>query len=74
MTFKLTVEEVKQLEQRGAELAKSCKWDGQEILALAFHALTDANFHKEAEALADLMECEHAHPMNGQGCPICSAN
>ena len=58
MAFDLTLDQVKVLETRGAELARQCKWNGEEILAIAFHALTEANFHKEAAKIADIMDDE----------------
>ena len=60
MAYNLTHDQVLALEKRGAELSRSCKWDGAEILAIAYHALTDANFHTEAEKVGALLEAlEH---------------
>ena len=56
MAFELKLDQVKELEKRGAELASSCKWDGPTIMAIAYHALTEANFHKEAAKLLDIMD------------------
>jgi len=30
----------------GADIAKSCHWDGERIFAVSMDALTDANFHE----------------------------
>ena len=54
MNNEITLDELKTLEARGAELARQCNWAGQDILAIAYHALTDANFHKEAAKLAEV--------------------
>lgn len=60
MGYDLPLDQVKELEKRGAELAAACKWNGTEILAIAMYALTDANFHAEAAKLGDMVdELEH---------------
>lgn len=53
MAYDQTLDQVKELEARGAELARRCNWAGQDIFAIAYHALTEANFHTEAAKLAE---------------------
>jgi hypothetical protein len=45
-----------QMEQVGQELAAQCNFNKKEILAAAFHALTDANFHETATQVMDLLD------------------
>lgn len=52
----ITIEKLETLEKAGARLAAACNWAGQDILAVAYHALVDANFHTEAAELAEVFE------------------
>lgn len=56
MSKELTLEQVKVLEARGRQLAADCGWQGELILAIAYDALVDANYHKEAEKLMQLTD------------------
>lgn len=44
------------LEDEGRALAAKCSWDGYEILAICQAALIDANFHREAEILGQMID------------------
>lgn len=62
MAYDLTLAQVEGLEKRGEELARACKWNGVDILAIAMYALEDANFHAEAAKLGELVDdLEHAN-------------
>lgn len=56
MQKEFTVDEIEALEDQGTTLAQQCKWDGEMILAVAYHALVDANFHTEATKLLTLID------------------
>jgi hypothetical protein len=56
MAFNQTVDQVEALEARGAKLAQECGWNGDEIFAIVYHALSAAKFHKQAEELLDLRD------------------
>lgn len=52
-----------ELEALGVELSRKCKWNGMDILEAAIAALTDANFHTEADILnqmADILNNDNA--------------
>ncbi len=40
----------------GLTLAVSCEWDKERILEICTEALTDANAHKEAKQLREILE------------------
>lgn len=44
------------LEETGRKLAVSQSWDGYNILVIAQAALTDANFHHEAEIIGQMID------------------
>lgn len=48
-------------EDEGRELAKKHHWNGNEILAVCQAALTDANFHDEAEIVGQLLKALDDH-------------
>jgi len=56
MKFDQTLEQVEARERRAAALARECDWNGEEILALAYHALNAAHHQKEAQKLLDLID------------------
>jgi hypothetical protein len=56
MKYDQTLEQVMAREAQARLLARACGGDGEEILALAYHALVDANYDKEAQRLLDLMD------------------
>jgi hypothetical protein len=43
-----------QLEELGRKIASQCDWDGLAILHVFSEALTDANFHREAEIVEQI--------------------
>lgn len=45
-----------QMEKIGRGLAATCNWNRDEILAAAFHALTDANFHEDAAKIMHMTD------------------
>lgn len=45
-----------QLGQLGSDLATKLGWDGVQILQVAMEALTQANFHAEAEVLEQMVK------------------
>lgn len=46
------------LEKLGQELAAKCNWDKNQILTVAFQALTDANYHDEAARVLDRIDAD----------------
>lgn len=49
-------ERAAELEMEGTLLAVKYKWNGDEILAVCQAALTDANFHREAEIIGQMLD------------------
>lgn len=43
-------------ENEGQALASKCSWNGDDILKICQAALTDANFHREAEVIGKMIE------------------
>ncbi|MBZ0284462.1 MAG: hypothetical protein K8L97_27225 [Anaerolineae bacterium] len=39
-----------------ADLSQQLKWNGFDILRVALEALTDANFHREAEVIEQMLK------------------
>ena len=48
--------EEERLEQFGQELAAKCNFNKDQILTVAFQALTDANYHVEAAQILDMVD------------------
>lgn len=48
-------ERIAALEETGRKLSVSQSWDGYNILVIAKAALTDANFHREALVITEMM-------------------
>lgn len=59
MRTDFTVDQVKEIEAKGCDLARSCRWDRAEIMAIAYHALIDANFPTEAAKLLEIADALH---------------
>ena len=45
-------------EKLGSEIAKATQWDGDAIAEIFYHALVDANFHKEAAKIKKMFDLE----------------
>jgi hypothetical protein len=43
-------------QDQGRALASKCSWNGDDILKICQAALTDANFHHEAEIIGQMLE------------------
>lgn len=43
-------------EKIGIQLSQSLKWDGMAILEVAVAALTDSNFHPEAQVINEMLK------------------
>ena len=54
-----------QIEKIGSALSAECSWVGEYILEAAIVALQDANFHREAEVLDQLVEALHNDEYGG---------
>ena len=54
--FKTIVAQLSGLEheEKGQAMAMACNWCGDDIFAVMHEALTEANFHEEAQALHQL--------------------
>jgi len=59
------MEHDEQLQAEGESLAKKHGWDGFAILQVCEAALTDANFHHEAEIIALMIEALDKHDQPG---------
>lgn len=59
------MERDEQLQVEGEFLAKKHRWDGLSILEVCEAALTDANFHHEAEIIALMIEALNKHDQPG---------
>lgn len=46
--------------QIAADLSQQLKWNGFDILRVACEALTDANFHREAEVIEQMIKALEA--------------
>lgn len=57
--------EQEQIQEDGGKLASKYGWDGLSILQICEAALTDANFHHEAEIIALMIEALSKHDQPG---------
>lgn len=58
-------ERQERIEKAGRDLARKFDWDGVAILKAAEEALTDANFHHEAEIIHVMIDALEKHDQPG---------